>query len=184
MKLPLPRSRRARLLVGVVVLAGAGGVGAVTVLGGGENAPAAHAAEVPPHPQFVLTVDEALLPEAPVPADAPVVHPEGAGGMLSTAQLAALDGASVVRDVEGQLRVVHGDWRAGATTADRVAGLPGVVSVEPAAHGFLVETDLSGEQLTELPGVVAVAHEDGTPVAAPTDDPAGAERPDAEATGH
>lgn len=63
--------------------------------------------------------------------------------------------------------MVDGDWRAGATTADRVAGLPGVVSVALSAeHVFLVETGLAPEQLAELPGLVAVAAADGSPVPA------------------
>jgi hypothetical protein len=165
--LPLPRSRRARLLAGVVVLAAAGGVGGggALLLGGGEVADEAHAAATTAHPRWLLTVDEAALPEAPVPADAPVVHPEGPDGLLTLEQLEALDGAAVVRDLEGKLRVVDGDWRAEATAADRVAGLPGLVAVEPAGeHTFLVETDLAPDQLAGLPGVVTVADEDGAPV--------------------
>ena len=174
MKLPLPRSRRARLAAGVVVLAAAGGTGAGTLLlGGGEVAASTPAAATAASPRWQLTVDEAALPEAPVPPDAPVVDPEGPQGLLSLEQLAALDGASVVRDADGRLRVVDGDWRAGATTADRVAALPGVVSVAPSAeHVFLVETGLAPEQLAELPGVVAVAAEDGSPL--PAAEPGGA----------
>lgn len=168
MTLSLPRSRRAYLLAGTVVLAGAGGLGTGTLLlGGGSSATAAPPA-APAHPRWLVTVDEAALPEAPVPPDAPVVHPEGPDGLLTLDQLAALDGTSVVRDVRGQMRVVHGDWRAEATSADRVAGLPGVLSVEPSAgSGFLVESDLTPEQLAGLPGIVAVAHQDGSPVPLP-----------------
>lgn len=166
--LPLPRSRRARLLAGTVVLASAGGLGAGTLLLGGGTSPTAAPPGAPAHPRWLVTVDAATLPEAPVPAGAPVVHPEGPEGLLSLDQLAALDGASVVRDVRGQLRVVHRNWRAETTPADRVAGLPGVLSVEPSAgSGFLVESDLAPEQLARLPGVVAVAHEDGSPVPVP-----------------
>ncbi len=173
MKLPLPRSRRARLVAGVVALAAAGGVGGVTVLGGAP-APAeaaAAAAPTPAHPALLLTVDPAALPEAQVPADAPVIAPEGDGGLRSVEQLAALDGASVERDREGRLRVTHGDWRASATELDAVRGLPGVVTAEAAGeHAFLVTTDLAPDQLAELPGIVAVATEDGTPVPEPSAD--------------
>jgi hypothetical protein len=143
----------------------AGGVGAGTLLlGGGEVAADTHATATTRHPRWLLTVDEAALPEAPVPADARVVHAEGPDGLLTLEQLQELDSASVVRDAEGDLRVVDGDWRTAATTADRVGGLPGLVAVEPAGeHTFLVETDLAPDQLAGLPGVVAVATEDGSP---------------------
>lgn len=84
MKLPLPRSRRARLVAGVVVLAAAGGIGAGTLLlGSGEVAASTSAAAAADSPRWQLTVDEAALPEAPVPADAPVVSPEGPDRLLS-----------------------------------------------------------------------------------------------------
>ena len=190
MKLPLPRSRRARLVAGAVVLVAVAGVGGVTVLGGGDAPAEAAAAAVPEpaHPAWLLTVDPAGLPEAPVPADAPVVHPEGEGGLLSLEQLAALDGASVERDREGRLRVTHRDWRASASELDAVRGLPGVVTADAAGeHAFLVTTGLAPDQLAGLPGVVAVATEDGTPVPEPpaaADGTPGTAEPAPEEGGH
>lgn len=166
-RLPLPASGRARVLVGASLLMATAGTGAGAVLLPGDEPPdpAASSAAADPHdaspPVWLVTVDPAGLPEPGAPADAEVWEPAGAGGMLSVDQLAALDGRAVVRDSAGRLRVAPSDWRDHVTERDSVAGLPGVERVVPAGeNAFLVSTSLTPDQLSGLPGVVAVAGPD------------------------